>query len=169
MKKPSTVVAGIMFTVAAVIAASTPSAFADGQHKKTTSVQISPEENVFGKEGNPKKVIRTIVVEMNDTMRFGPTELTIKQGETIKFVVKNKGAIEHEMVLGTMEALKAHGEAMRKNPEMEHADPYMARVKPGKDGEMVWQFTKSGEFNYACLVPGHMEAGMIGKINVIKS
>jgi uncharacterized cupredoxin-like copper-binding protein len=105
---------------------------------------------------------------MSDAMRFSPREITVEQGETIKFVVANKGKLMHEMVLGTMDELKAHGEMMKQNPEMEHDDPYMAHVSPGKKEEMVWQFTKAGEFNYGCLAPGHFEAGMLGKVKVVK-
>ena len=106
---------------------------------------------------------------MADTMRFGPSDITVKEGETVKFVVANKGQMMHEMVIGTMDELKAHGELMKKHPGMEHDEPYMAHVSPGKKEEMVWQFTKAGEFYYACLVPGHFEAGMIGKIKVTKA
>lgn len=131
------------------------------------SAEISTEEKAVGKQGDPKKVTRTITIDMNDTMRFSPAELKVKQGETIKFVVQNKGKLMHEMVLGTMAELKEHGALMKKNPGMEHDEPYMTHVSPGKKQEMIWQFTKPGDFNYACLVPGHFEAGMIGKIKVV--
>ena len=72
-------------------------------------------------------------------------------------MVRNHGKVMHEMVIGTMKELKDHAEMMRKFPDMEHDEPYMAHVAPGKQGEIVWQFTQPGEF-YACLVPGHMEA-----------
>jgi uncharacterized cupredoxin-like copper-binding protein len=70
------------------------------------------------------------------------------------------------MVLGTTEELKAHAELMKKFPDMEHADANMAHVKPGAKGEIVWQFTKAGEYQFACLIPGHYEAGMVGKVVV---
>lgn len=135
-------------------------------HKKKTDAPISTEENAFGREGDPKSVSRTINVEMSDKMRFTPDALAVKQGETIRFRVKNSGQVMHEMVLGTMEDLKEHAELMRKNPGMEHGDPYMAHVAPGKTETMVWQFSKPGEFHYGCLVPGHFEAGMIGRVRV---
>ena len=90
----------------------------------------------------------------------------MKKGETVKFVVTNSGKVLHEMVLGTTQALKEHAELMKKFPEMEHADPNMAHVKPGKTGEIVWQFTEAGDFQFACLQPGHFEAGMVGKVAV---
>ena len=124
------------------------------------------EAAAFGQEGNPKKVSRTVKVGMTDNMRFTPASITVKRGETVRFVVHNGGQVLHEMVLGTTEALKQHAELMRKFPEMEHADANMAHVKPGKSGEIVWQFTKPGNFEFACLQPGHFEAGMIGKVVV---
>jgi uncharacterized cupredoxin-like copper-binding protein len=120
----------------------------------------------LGKPGDAKKVSRTIEVGMGDDMRFSPSNIKLKRGETIRFVVKNNGALKHEMVLGNMKELKEHAEMMRKNPEMEHADPNAVTVEPGKTGELIWQFTKTGTFDFACLVPGHFEAGMVGKIIV---
>ena len=84
----------------------------------------------------------------------------------MRFVAANRGKVMHEMVLGTMDELKEHAEMMRKHPGMEHDEPHMLHVQPGKSGEMGWRFTKAGEFYYGCLIPGHFEAGMIGKITV---
>ncbi len=122
--------------------------------------------DTVGKPGNPEKVSRTIDVEMNDTMRFSPADVKVKPGETIKFVLKNSGKVKHEMVLGSIKELKKHAALMQKFPEMEHADSNMASVEPGKSGELVWQFTKAGTFDFACLQPGHFEAGMVGKVAV---
>jgi uncharacterized cupredoxin-like copper-binding protein len=135
-------------------------------HAKKEVKAISTEETAFGREGDPKKVSRTINVDMSDKMRFTPAQLTVKRGETVRFRVKNSGQVMHEMVLGTMDELKKHAELMRKHPGMEHDEPYMAHVATGKSETMVWQFTKAGEFYYGCLVPGHFEAGMIGKVTV---
>ncbi len=144
-------------------------AHGDAEHSKPKANEpISTEEHSFGRQGDPKNASRTIEVDMSDRMRFTPGEITVKQGETIKFVVANKGQVMHEMVIGTMDELKKHGELMRKFPEMEHDEPYMSHVGPSKKGELVWQFNKAGEFYYACLIPGHFEAGMVGKIKVVK-
>jgi uncharacterized cupredoxin-like copper-binding protein len=152
-----------------------------GEHKPSVKKQTqAAQETAFGKAGNPKKVTRTIQVGMHDEMRFlaaGPgvrrvgargasDEITVKQGETVKFIVSNDGKVMHEMVIGPMKELKEHAELMKKHPGMEHDEAYMAHVSPGKKGEIVWQFTTPGEFYYACLVPGHFEAGMIGRIIV---
>ena len=120
----------------------------------------------MGKPGNPAKMSRTVKVEMNDTMRFVPSTITVKRGETIRFAVTNTGKIKHELVLGSAKALKEHAELMRKFPAMEHAEPNQLDVLPGRAGELVWQFTKTGTVDFACLEPGHFEAGMRGKVTV---
>lgn len=124
------------------------------------------EETPFGRAADPRKALRTMRVEMSDQMRFQPAEITVKRGEIVRFVPVNKGKVVHEMVLGTMNDLKKHAELMRRFPGMEHDELNMAHVAPGKAGEMSWQFTKAGEFYYGCLIPGHFEAGMVGKIVV---
>jgi uncharacterized cupredoxin-like copper-binding protein len=122
--------------------------------------------SAFGREGDPRKVSRVIRLDMSDAFRFTPSEVSVRRGETVKFVVSNSGQQLHEMVLGTVQELKEHAELMKKFPNMEHADANMAHVKPGASGEIVWQFTKAGEYQFACLIPGHYEAGMVGKVTV---
>jgi uncharacterized cupredoxin-like copper-binding protein len=141
-------------------------AHGDEEHAARKFEASKVEPTAFGQEGNPKKVARTIKVDMRDDMRFTPSDVTVKRGETVRFVVHNDGRVLHEMVLGTSEALARHAQLMKKFPEMEHADANMAHVKPGKAGEIVWQFTQPGEFEFACLQPGHFEAGMVGKVTV---
>ena len=123
-------------------------------------------DEAVGKPGLAAKVSHTIKVDMLDTMRFTPSSLAVKQGETIRFVVRNAGQLPHEMVLGTAEDLKDHYEVMKKNPEMEHADANSVSVQPGKTGEMIWQFTQAGKVDFACLHPGHYDAGMKGQVRV---
>ncbi|CAG1019916.1 hypothetical protein BURC_04844 [Burkholderiaceae bacterium] len=124
------------------------------------------EPDTVGVPGEASKITRTVDVDMTDTMRFIPASVTAKQGETIRFVVKNSGQLKHEFVLGTEKDLKAHYEQMKKFPEMEHAEPNMVTVAPGKTGEMIWQFTQSGRVDFACLQPGHYDAGMKGAVKV---
>lgn len=126
----------------------------------------SDESTPFGRPGNAGKVNRTINIAMHDTMRFSPSSIAVRRGETVRFVVTNQGQMLHEMVLGTDAGLRKHAELMRKFPEMEHDDPNMVHVKPGTTGDMVWLFDKTGEFAFSCLVPGHFEAGMTGKVVV---
>ncbi len=154
--------------ITALLIATSPFAFGhgDAKHAPAKKKAIPTEEKAFGREGDPQKAVRTIHVDMSDKMRFSPDTITVKQGETVKFVVKNSGKIMHEFVLGTMNELKEHSALMQKFPGMEHADPYMAHVAPGKTETIVWQFTKAGNFHFGCLLPGHFEAGMVGKLAV---
>jgi len=119
-----------------------------------------------GRPGEASKVNSTVEVTMTDGMRFSPSRIKTRRGETIRFVLKNTGTVKHEMVLGTVADLKEHAALMRKFPNMEHADPNQASVEAGKTGELIWQFTKAGAFDFACLQPGHYEAGMTGKVVV---
>lgn len=124
------------------------------------------DDEAIGKPGVASKVTRTVNVDMKDDMRFHSSNFDVKQGETVRFVAKNSGQVKHEMVLGTETELKEHYEVMKKNPEMEHADDNMVTVAPGKTGEIIWQFTKAGKVDFACLQPGHYDAGMKGLIKV---
>lgn len=123
-------------------------------------------DTAIGKPGIAARVTRTVTVDMTDDMRFHSSIIAVKQGETIRFIAKNAGKVKHEMVLGTAKDLRDHYEVMKKNPEMEHADANMVTVAPGQSGEIIWQFTKSGKVDFACLQPGHFEAGMKGLVNV---
>jgi len=107
-------------------------------------------------------------VDMADTMRFTPAAISVKQGETVKFVIKNSGQVKHEFSLGTDAELKEHYETMKKFPDMEHDEPSKVSLAPGKQGEIIWQFTKAGEVKFACLYPGHYDAGMKGQVTVVK-
>ena len=152
----------------AMLLAHSPLAAAHGEkgHAPAKADYSKAEETPFGRAADPRKAKRTVRVEMTDQMRFHPAEITVRRGEIVRFVPVNKGQVMHEMVLGTMDELKKHAEMMKKHPTMEHDEPHMAHVAPGKSGEMGWQFTRAGEFYYGCLIPGHFEAGMIGKVTV---
>ncbi len=123
-----------------------------------------------GQPGKSSEVKRVIPVVMKETeqgeMIFEPGEIRVKKGETVRFVVKNAGATDHEFVLDDKAGMLKHKELMEKFPEMEHADPNAVRLEPGQEGEILWKFSKSGKFVFSCLIPGHMEAGMTGPIVV---
>ena len=123
-------------------------------------------DDAIGVPGTAANVTRTIAVAMTDNMRFTPASITVRQGETIRFKVKNSGKVKHEFVLGTEKELKEHYEVMKKNPEMEHADLNMIALAPGKNGEVIWRFTKPGKVDFACLQPGHYDTGMKGWVTV---
>ncbi len=124
------------------------------------------DDAAIGKPGVASRVSRTITMDMTDAMRFSVPRVKARQGETIRFVVRNSGKVKHEMVLGTEKELKEHDAVMKKNPEMEHADANMVTVAPGKTGEIIWQFTQAGTVDFACLQPGHYDAGMRGFVTV---
>ena len=122
-----------------------------------------------GEPGDPKKPARIIQVTMNEgdgKMMYVPDRVEIRRGEQIKFVLRNNGALDHEFILATTAENVKHAEEMKKNPEMEHDDPNAKRLAPKKATEIVWRFTKAGQFEYGCLIPGHREAGMTGTIVV---
>ena len=122
-----------------------------------------------GEPGNPKKPARTVVITMREgdgTMIFNHNHLEVRRGEQIRFVLKNMGELDHEFILATTKENDKHAEQMKKNPEMEHDDPNAKRVAPKKSDELIWRFTKAGEYEFACLIPGHREAGMHGKVVV---
>lgn len=131
-----------------------------------TKASVRAEQTAFGIAGDPSKVSRTIDMDAHDTLRYSPDKLRVKRGETIRFVMRNKGQIQHEMVIGTMDELKEHAALMKKFPEMEHEAPNMLHVASGNAGEIVWRFNRSGTFSFACLIAGHFEGGMVGTIIV---
>ncbi len=128
---------------------------------------MKKEQQLWGIAGDAKAAKRTIEISMSDTMRFSPEKVEVRQGETVRFVLKNVGKTMHEMVIGTQKALDEHAVMMLKFPNMEHDEPYMAHVGPGKSGEMIWHFNRAGEFDFACLIPGHFQGGMRGTIRVV--
>ncbi|QRX83393.1 plastocyanin/azurin family copper-binding protein [Glaciimonas sp. PAMC28666] len=136
---------------------------ADTQHRQTTDTDTA------GSPGKAGAASRTIHIEMADDMRFTPSDVTVKQGETIKFVVANKGKLVHEMVIGNAAELAEHAQLMRKMPDMKHEEANQITVEPGKTANLIWKFSKAMKVDFACLEPGHFEAGMKGKVNVIVS
>lgn len=120
-----------------------------------------------GKPGDPSKVTRTIPVAMSDDMRFSPSSIKVKRGETIRFVLRNSGEVKHEMVLGTEGQLKELYHTRMQAPENEYAAPSAVTLEAGRSGEIIWQFTKRGTVPFACLLPGHYDAGMRGTVTVL--
>ena len=122
-----------------------------------------------GVPGNPKKPARVIDVNMREgdgKMLFVPDQIEIRKGEQIRFVIHNQGALRHEFMLASVADNNKHAELMKKYPDMEHDDPNAKSVEPGKTAEIIWHFTKAGTFEFACLIPGHREAGMHGTVRV---
>lgn len=116
------------------------------------------------------KIVEVSMRETEDgAMVFEPKELSFAAGETVRLVITNKGELEHEFVMDTIEANAEHKELMARFPEMEHDDPNTVRLQPGETGEILWTFKNAGEFEFACLMLGHYESGMHGPLNVTKS
>ncbi len=128
--------------------------------------EVVREQKPWGIAAAPTEATRTIQIHMDDKMRFTPTHLNVREGETVRLRIANRGKLLHELVIGTREELQAHAELMKKHPGMEHDEPYMAHVNAGKRGEITWTFNRPGDFEFACLIAGHFEAGMRGTIRV---
>lgn len=156
---------GVILACAALIGGASNIAFAHGE-KKSSSAPVVKEQTDWGIAGDAAQVVRTVDVSMGDDMRFKPGKLEVQEGETIRFRVKNTGKLLHEFVIGTKQENEKHAELMLKFPGMEHDEPYMAHVDTGKTGEIVWTFNRAGNFEFACLIAGHFQAGMVGTITV---
>ena len=154
--------------LAVLIAGTSSLAYSHGDEAHAQKAgPVKMEQKPWGIAGNPKLVTRTISESMIDKMRFTRDKIEVKQGDTVRFVLKNDGAIMHEFVIGTKKDLDEHAALMVKFPTMEHDEPYMAHVPPGKTAEVVWTFNKPGSFDFACLIAGHYQSGMVGKITVV--
>lgn len=122
-----------------------------------------------GEPGDPQQSARLVDVTMRDAggeLVFDPNLVKVKLGEQIRFVVTNAGQLEHEFFLGSSDEISEHEASMKTMPDMERNDVNLIRLKPGETKELIWHFTKPSDFEYACLLPGHLEAGMLGKVVV---
>ena len=128
----------------------------------------------FGEPGKAAEATRTVEVAADDRggMRYSMDLGSIRQGETIRFVVTNKGEGPHEFTIGDTASQRAHARLMAKNPEMHHDDdPSAVTLRPGETKELVWRFSKpvQGELVFACQMPGHYDAGMVHKAKLEKA
>jgi uncharacterized cupredoxin-like copper-binding protein len=123
-----------------------------------------------GEPGNPKRPARTVTVTMRETddgkMIYEPNQLSVKRGEQVRFVLVNEGQVPHEFMLASKAENDKHAVLMQKFPDMEHDDPNGKTLQPGQRTELLWRFSKAGTFEFACLIPGHREAGMLGNVQV---
>ncbi len=162
----------ISHLLACTLLASASTAFAhgSGSHAAAATTAAShtapPVQKDWGIAGDARQASRSIDLNMGDDMRFSPAHFSVKKGETLRLRVINKGQVMHEVVLGTKASLAQHAQMMLKYPGMEHAEPYMAHVAPQKSEDLVWHFNRAGSFDFACLIPGHYQAGMTGTFTV---
>ena len=156
------------FSIGALLGAwaAGPCAWAHGDGTNSRSASAARTQTPWGIEGNPTAAARTVETRMTDDMRFAPDRIEVRQGDTVRFVVRNEGTMLHGKVIGTREALAEHAALMKKFPGMEHGEAYMIHVKPGGTGEIRWNFNRRGDFQFACLVAGHYQAGLVGAIRV---
>jgi len=139
---------------------------AHGEKPHAPSATVVKEQKAWGVAGDAKAAGRRVEVRMSDAMRFSPERIELREGETVRFVLRNDGKLLHEFVIGSKAENDAHAALMMKFPDMEHDEPWMAHVPPGRTGEIVWTFNRAGEFDFACLIAGHYQAGMVGRIVV---
>lgn len=154
--------------VAALAALSTLSfgVLAHGEAEDSERSMMPPEQKAWGIGASEEQVDRELIIRMDDNMRFTPDHFEVAEGETLKLVIKNEGKMLHELVLGTAAELEEHAALMAKFPGMEHDEPYMAHVGAGQTQTLVWTFNRAGRFDFACLLPGHFQAGMVGGLEV---
>lgn len=142
----------------------------------------------FGEPALAARATRTVEVVMGD-MSFNPKAIEIKAGETVRFVLVNKGQLLHEFNLGDARMHARHQQEMLKmqqngmltptrmkemdhaamgkmNHGMQHDDLNSVLVEPGKRAELTWTFTHPMNLEFACNVPGHYQAGMVGQLTV---
>lgn len=140
----------------------------------------------IGKEGEAGEVSRTIEVDLLDNY-FEPERIAVQAGETVRFKLNNQGALVHEFSLGTpamheasqdmMQMMVEHGviqggtlnrERMQMDMggghSMAHDEPGSVLLAPGESAEIVWTFGQPATIEFACNVPGHYQAGMVGEI-----
>ncbi len=123
--------------------------------------------SLAGEPGKVTDVSREITVTADDNMRFTHEPFNVKEGETIKFVVTNKGVIPHEFAIGTKDELMEHGQMMMNNPNMHHGPGGNAiTIKPGETETLIWKFENAWQIEAACNIPGHYQAGMHSPVTV---
>jgi uncharacterized cupredoxin-like copper-binding protein len=142
-------------------------ALAHGEAPPAKTTAVTKEQKARGIAGGARAAQRSIEIRMTEAMRFAPASIEVRPGETVRFVVHNDTKQMHEFVLGTKTDLDEHAALMVKFPTMAHDEPFMAHVPPGTRGEIVWTFNRAGDFDFAGLVAGHDQAGLVGKVRVV--
>ncbi len=129
-----------------------------------------PAKTAIGGPGHAEDATRTVSVTMKETVRgdmvFEPGSIDVRHGETIRFTITNSGALDHEFVMDTQANVIEHKTLMQRFPEMIHEEANAIRLEPGQSHDLIWTFSNIGEFEFACLIPGHYESGMYGPITV---
>jgi len=164
--KPPLSLRTLLLALATALASTGALAHGDESHAGHGSTPPAAQQ-AWGIAGDATAASREISVGLHDSMRFSPERLVVLEGETVRLALANDGHVMHELVLGTEASLREHAEAMRQNPTMAHGDAHAVHVAPGGSGEIIWTFNRPGTYAYACLLPGHFEAGMAGTVEVL--
>jgi uncharacterized cupredoxin-like copper-binding protein len=144
---------------AALLVMSAAPAFSTGDH--------TAGHYTFGEPGKAVEATHTVNVALFDEMEIAHDLKQVEKGETIRFVVTNKGQSLHEFSLGDTASQRAHAAMMKKMPDMKHEnDPAAVTLAPGETKEVIWKFSKPirGQLEFACQIPGHYDAGMTSKV-----
>jgi uncharacterized cupredoxin-like copper-binding protein len=158
-----------LIAIVASLLVSSPAFAAPGAAGHSHGHSHSHAQFSAGEPGDPRKPARVVQVVMREgdgRMMFVPDRVEVQKGEQVKFVLRNNGDIDHEFVIATVEENLKHAQEMKQSPDMQHDDPNARRLAPKKSTDLVWRFTKAGQFEFGCLIPGHREAGMIGTVVV---
>ena len=133
----------------------------------------------IGAPAEPAAVDRTVEIIMRDT-RYEPARLTVTAGATVRFEVVNRGALVHEFNIATPAMHAEHQDEMRAlmrdgqmtatalDADGAHDHPNSLLLAPGEGGELIWTFPDHADvqLEFACNVPGHYEAGMVGPVHL---
>lgn len=140
------------------------------RHDKSGKAQATHRHAVSraGQPGTASRVTHTIRVQTLDTMRYAPGALTVKSGQTVRFIVTNAGKMRHEFAIGDAEEQRRHAEMMKEMPDTKHDENNATALEPGETKELIWRFGERGKVEIACHLPGHYEAGMRAIVTVAR-
>ncbi|KZX97866.1 MULTISPECIES: cupredoxin domain-containing protein [unclassified Sulfitobacter] len=133
-------------------------------------VSETPGHDPIGKPGDGSSIDRTIEISVRETasgyMLFEPDAIQIESGSVVRFSISNTGALDHEFFLGSFDEIAKHQQWMREHPDMQHDSANLVSIPSGQNAELIWEFSDVTNLEFACLIPGHREAGMWGVIIV---
>ena len=132
------------------------------------SMESAPAAS-YGSPGKSAAVTRTVSITAIDKMRFKPAQLSVRAGQTVRFVIRNAGKLTHEFIIGDRVEQREHEAEMRANPKMKmDHDVNGVVIQPGQVRKIIWTFPAHATIiEYACHEPGHFAAGMVGTIHVV--
>ena len=159
-----TIALALMFPALSVEASS-----GKGQQPHARAFEV-PGHDPIGEPGDGSSIDRTIEISVRETesgyMLFEPDAIKIERGSVVRFSISNTGALDHEFFLGSFDEVAKHQQWMREHPDMPHDSANAVTIPSGQNAELIWEFSDVTSLEFACLIPGHREAGMWGVIIV---